>query len=69
MVILRYFNPVGAHSSGMIGEDPKGIPNNLTPYISQVAIGKRPELSVYGNDYDTHDGTGKGLIKLNFLNV
>lgn len=56
--LLRYFNPIGAHSSGMLGEDPNGIPNNLMPYISQVAIGKLPILSVYGNDYDTHDGTG-----------
>lgn len=56
--ILRYFNPIGAHSSGMIGEDPSGIPNNLMPYITQVAIGKRECLSVFGNDYDTHDGTG-----------
>ncbi len=58
IVILRYFNPIGAHSSGLIGENPNGIPNNLMPYITQVAIGKRPELSVYGNDYNTHDGTG-----------
>lgn len=58
VVILRYFNPVGAHKSGDIGEDPQGIPNNLMPYISQVAIGKLKELSVYGNDYKTHDGTG-----------
>lgn len=57
-VILRYFNPIGAHSSGLIGEDPQGIPNNLMPYITQVAIGKRPFLSVYGNDYPTIDGTG-----------
>lgn len=56
--ILRYFNPIGAHSSGLIGEDPKGIPNNLLPYISQVAFGKLKELMVYGNDYPTHDGTG-----------
>lgn len=56
--ILRYFNPVGAHESGLIGEDPNGIPNNLMPYISQVAIGKLAKLSVYGNDYSTHDGTG-----------
>lgn len=56
--ILRYFNPIGAHSSGLIGEDPKGIPNNLLPYISQVAVGKLKELTVYGNDYPTHDGTG-----------
>lgn len=58
IAILRYFNPVGAHPSGKIGEDPKGIPNNLFPYISQVAIGRLKELSVYGNDYPTPDGTG-----------
>ncbi len=58
IVILRYFNPVGAHESGIIGEDPNGIPNNLMPFISQVAVGKREFLSVFGNDYDTHDGTG-----------
>ena len=58
MISLRYFNPVGAHDSGEIGEDPKGIPNNLMPFISQVAIGAREELKVYGNDYDTKDGTG-----------
>ena len=56
--LLRYFNPIGAHESGMIGEDPRGIPNNLMPYITQVAVGRREKLSVYGNDYDTHDGTG-----------
>ena len=56
--LLRYFNPIGAHESGMIGEDPKGIPNNLMPYITQVAIGRREKLSVFGNDYDTPDGTG-----------
>ncbi len=56
--ILRYFNPIGAHKSGLIGEDPKGIPNNLLPYIAQVATGRRPYLSVFGNDYNTHDGTG-----------
>ncbi len=56
--ILRYFNPVGAHESGEIGEDPKGIPNNLMPYISQVAVGKRDKLYIYGNDYETIDGTG-----------
>ncbi|GAA0181212.1 UDP-glucose 4-epimerase GalE [Clostridium sediminicola] len=56
--ILRYFNPVGAHESGMIGEDPNGIPNNLVPYISQVAVGKLKKLSVFGSDYETHDGTG-----------
>jgi UDP-glucose 4-epimerase len=58
IAILRYFNPVGAHESGTIGEDPNGIPNNLMPFISQVAVGKREYLSVFGNDYDTHDGTG-----------
>ena len=58
IMILRYFNPVGAHESGLIGEDPKGIPNNLCPYITQVAVGKRKELGVFGNDYNTHDGTG-----------
>lgn len=58
VVLLRYFNPVGAHPSGEIGEDPQGIPNNLMPYIAQVAIGRREKLMVYGNDYDTHDGTG-----------
>lgn len=57
-IILRYFNPVGAHSSGIIGEDPNDIPNNLMPYISQVAVGKLASLQVYGNDYDTRDGTG-----------
>lgn len=58
VVILRYFNPVGAHPSGLIGENPNGIPNNLMPYITQVACGKREKLFVYGNDYDTPDGTG-----------
>ena len=57
-VLLRYFNPIGAHESGRIGEDPNGIPNNLMPYIARVAAGKLPCLSVYGDDYDTHDGTG-----------
>jgi len=58
IILLRYFNPVGAHSSGTIGEDPNGIPNNLMPYISQTAVGKLSSLSVFGDDYDTHDGTG-----------
>ena len=58
VVLLRYFNPVGAHASGLIGEDPKGIPNNLTPYIAKVAIGELKEVGVFGNDYPTHDGTG-----------
>ena len=56
--LLRYFNPIGAHESGCIGEDPRGIPNNLMPYITQVAVGRRERLSVFGNDYDTPDGTG-----------
>ena len=58
VVLLRYFNPIGAHPSGLIGEDPRGIPNNLMPYISQVAVGRRDHLNVFGNDYDTPDGTG-----------
>ncbi|MBR6531150.1 MAG: UDP-glucose 4-epimerase GalE [Clostridia bacterium] len=58
IAILRYFNPIGAHKSGRIGENPNGIPNNLMPYITQVAVGKLPCLSVFGDDYDTHDGTG-----------
>lgn len=58
VVLLRYFNPIGAHESGRIGEDPTGIPNNLLPYITQVAIGKLPQLGVFGDDYPTHDGTG-----------
>ena len=58
VILLRYFNPIGAHKSGMIGEDPKGIPNNLVPYVAQVAVGKRECLGVFGNDYDTPDGTG-----------
>ena len=58
VILLRYFNPVGAHKSGRIGEDPKGIPNNLMPYISQVAVGKLEKLGVFGNDYNTPDGTG-----------
>jgi UDP-glucose 4-epimerase len=58
IALLRYFNPIGAHESGRMGEDPNGIPNNLMPYITQVAVGKRDWLTVFGNDYDTHDGTG-----------
>lgn len=57
-VLLRYFNPIGAHESGTIGENPNGIPNNLMPYVTQVAVGRLKELGVFGNDYDTHDGTG-----------
>ena len=58
VILLRYFNPIGAHESGQIGEDPSGIPNNLMPYISQVAIGRHPHLRIFGNDYNTPDGTG-----------
>lgn len=58
IVLLRYFNPIGAHKSGLIGENPNGIPNNLMPYITQVAVGKLSHLNVFGNDYNTHDGTG-----------
>ena len=58
IALLRYFNPIGAHESGQIGEDPAGIPNNLMPYISQTAVGKRPHVNVFGDDYATHDGTG-----------
>lgn len=58
VILLRYFNPIGAHKSGIIGESPKGIPNNLLPYVAQVAVGKLEKVGVFGNDYDTHDGTG-----------
>jgi len=58
IALLRYFNPVGAHKSGCMGEDPQGIPNNLMPYVTQVAVGRREKLAIFGNDYDTPDGTG-----------
>jgi UDP-glucose 4-epimerase len=58
VALLRYFNPIGAHASGLMGEDPKGIPNNLLPYVAQVAVGRRDAVHVFGNDYDTPDGTG-----------
>src|SRR5690606_36448487 len=58
ITILRYFNPIGAHDSGLIGEDPAGIPNNLLPYMAQVAVGRRAKLQIFGGDYPTHDGTG-----------
>ncbi|MEQ1384027.1 NAD-dependent epimerase/dehydratase family protein, partial [Salmonella enterica] len=58
ITLLRYFNPVGAHPSGLMGEDPQGIPNNLMPFIAQVAVGRREKLSLFGNDYPTPDGTG-----------
>ena len=63
VVLLRYFNPIGAHKSGLIGENPNGIPNNLMPYITQVAVGKLKELGVFGDDYDTPDGTGVKLVR------
>ena len=66
---MRYFNPVGAHKSGLIGEDPQGPPNNLMPYVAQVAIGRRPFLHVYGNDYDTPDGTGTFVYCMINVNV
>jgi UDP-glucose 4-epimerase len=62
IALLRYFNPIGAHESGMIGEDPNGIPNNLMPYVAQVAIGKLKQLSVFGDDYPTRDGRVSGII-------
>lgn len=64
ILILRYFNPIGAHPSGRIGEDPQGIPNNLMPFIAQVCVGRRKELSVFGDDYDTPDGTGTNMLFL-----
>lgn len=63
IMLLRYFNPVGAHPSGHIGEDPRGIPNNLMPFIQQVAVGRRPSLTVFGTDYSTKDGTGVLYLK------
>lgn len=62
VVLLRYFNPVGAHTSGTIGEDPVGVPNNLMPYIAQVAVGRREKLNIFGDDFDTKDGTGEQQI-------
>ncbi len=67
VVLLRYFNPIGAHPSGLIGEKPNGVPNNLMPYITQVAIGERKELGVFGNDYDTPDGTGSAIISMSWI--
>lgn len=66
IILLRYFNPVGAHESGKLGEDPKGIPNNLMPYIQQVAVGRLPELNVYGHDYPTRDGSAVRKFKFSF---
>lgn len=62
VALLRYFNPIGAHKSGLLGEDPNGIPNNLLPYIAQVATGKLEDLAVYGDDYETHDGTRRARL-------
>ena len=62
-MLLRYFNPAGAHPSGLIGEDPLGPPNNLMPYMAQVAVGRREELQVFGSDYNTPDGTGKRAMR------
>ena len=67
VMLLRYFNPIGAHASGRIGEDPKGIPNNLLPYVAQVATGKLEKVHVFGNDYDTPDGTGNGYSVLDII--
>ena len=64
---IAYFNPIGAHESGLIGEDPNGIPNNLLPYVAQVAIGKLDKLTIYGNDYNTKDGTGVGYSVLDIV--
>jgi UDP-glucose 4-epimerase len=69
VLILRYFNPIGAHSSGKIGEDPQGIPNNLMPFIAQVCVGRREKLSVFGDDYDTPDGTGSNFCTHLLCNV
>ena len=69
VTLLRYFNPIGAHKSGLIGEDPKGIPNNLLPYVAQVAIGKLQCLGVFGNDYDTPDGTGVRDYILSLIHI
>lgn len=66
IIFLRYFNPVGAHPGGDIGEDPRGIPNNLMPFVQQVAVGRRPALTVYGSDYNTKDGTGV-ILSILFL--
>jgi UDP-glucose 4-epimerase len=67
IILLRYFNPVGAHPSGYIGEDPCGVPNNLMPYVQQVAVGRLPHLTVYGTDYSTKDGTGVRALPLVLL--
>jgi UDP-glucose 4-epimerase len=69
IVLLRYFNPVGAHPSSRIGEDPRGIPNNLMPFIQQVAVGRRPHLAIFGTDYNTKDGTGVSGLDIGLLGV
>lgn len=66
-IVLRYFNPVGAHPSGRLGEDPQGFPNNLMPFVQQVAVGRRKELTVFGSDYNTKDGTGVSFFLLPLL--
>ncbi|RZS12765.1 hypothetical protein BHM03_00044256 [Ensete ventricosum] len=69
IILLRYFNPVGAHPSGYIGEDPRGIPNNLMPFVQQVAVGRRPALTIFGNDYSTKDGTAVLLVLENDFGI
>ena len=69
MIMLRYFNPVGAHPSGYIGEDPLGTPNNLMPFVQQVAVGRIPALKIFGTDYSTKDGTGVGFFCQHFILV
>jgi UDP-glucose 4-epimerase len=69
IVLLRYFNPVGAHPSGYLGEDPCGIPNNLMPYVQQVAVGRRPALTILGNDYATVDGTGVIILVMLYVQL
>ena len=66
VVLLRYFNPAGSHESGLIGEDPQGPPNNLMPYVAQVSVGRREQVQVFGNDYDTPDGTGNPMPPLSY---
>ena len=67
MIFLRYFNPVGAHESGIIGEDPLGVPYNVMPFVAQVAVGRRDHLEVFGDDFDTPDGTGNHLVTTHLI--
>lgn len=69
IILLRYFNPVGCHPSGEIGEDPVGFPNNLMPFVQQVAVGRRESLTVFGHDYDTRDGTGVSILNFDFFHL